>query len=148
VGQAHRRAIDAAKQLNADLLAARTRQQATLAAFQKLYLSAAAPGQSGWGARKSAAQTGKLSDQVARLRAEARTAEGIKLLAKLEVILTRLELLDTSNVLEVQSFTALIASSGLAGEIDDVLAAGKEPPPLRAWLLEARLIVLGGARVG
>ena len=148
VGRAQQRAVLAAKQLNDDLLQARVNQRAMLMTFQSLYLSAAAPGQTGWAARKSAAKSGKLSAQVARLRAQAKTKEGIKLLARLEVILTRLELLDTDNALEVQSFAALVSSSGLAREIDQVLTTGKEPPSVRAWLLQARLIILGGANVG
>ncbi len=143
LGEDQKRAVAEALQAAGEVAALKAQRSALLLSFQRLYLAAVAPEQQGWPARKIAARTADLAQQLASLRGRARSADAIRLLERLEVVFTRLDLLDTEDAAAVQSFEALLARSGLAGEIDRVLSSGTETVEVRASLLEARLILIG-----
>jgi len=141
----------------ADADAAETRRQiallkarhaATVAAFQRTYLASVAPGEQGLYARKTAVKARRMIERVAAMSAEAEAESTRRLLGRLEVVLTRLELLDPARGGARESFARLLARSGLEKEIDDVLAAGAESPNVRWWLFEASLILMGATRAG
>ncbi len=148
LSKTHQQFVAEGRKAKEELAALKARQVEMLAQFQRLYLAAAAPGQQAWPARQAAARAARLAWTCGRIRNEVRVSSTTQLLEKLEVVLTRLDLLDADDPAAVQSFAALLGSSGLLAEIDRTLAAGKESARVRAWLLEARLIIMGADRVG
>ncbi len=143
LGEAHKRAVADARQVAGEVAALKAQRSALLLSFQRLYLAAVAPGQEGWPARQIAARTAELAQHLAALRGRARSPDAVRLLERLEVVFTRLDLLDAQDPAAVQSFEALLVQSGLAGEIDRLLSSGTETLEVRASLLEARLILTG-----
>lgn len=154
------RALADRKKAEAELAQLQARQEAVLATYQRTYLAAdlaapaAAPArammeseQTGLSARQAAARRNQLLRRHAELRPALRTEPAKALFETLEVLLTRLELLDPDDPVAGESFRALIRQSGLAGRIDELLAAPDEPPQVRSWLMEARLILTGADRV-
>lgn len=120
-----------------------------LANFERIYQAAAAAGgQAPWQARQSAARAAGLLAKCDQIRSQANSSQTAQLLERLEVVLIRLELLDPDDGAAVESFAALVASSGLTRQIDRVLAGGDEPPQVQGWLLEARFIIMGADNVG
>ncbi|KPK85105.1 MAG: hypothetical protein AMJ81_04180 [Phycisphaerae bacterium SM23_33] len=142
-----RDALAASQQAAKELAALKARHATMLDSFARLYVSAVAPDQSGWAARQRAARVAQLLPRCPQLRPSARGEAAARAMDKLEVLLIRLELLDTSDDRAVRSFAALASSEELAGEIEAVLAAGEQPPAVQKWLLEVRLILTGAERV-
>jgi chromosome segregation ATPase len=143
LGEAQRKAVADARQAAGKVAALEAQRSGLLVSFQRVYLAAAAPGRHGWHARQIAARTAELAQHLAALRERARSPDAVRLLERLEVVCTRLDLLDAEDPAAVQSFEALLARSGLAGEIDRVLSSGTETLEVRASLLEARLVLTG-----
>ena len=65
-----------------------------------------------------------------------------KLVDRLEVVLTRLNMLNVADPAEARAFAALVRRGGLVGEIDETLAKGQRAD-IRIWLFEVRLILEG-----
>lgn len=146
--KSHQAALAAARDADNELTALNARLSATLAGFQRMYLTVAAPEKRGWAARQQAARERQLLARCARLRAAAREESARRLLDRLEVLLTRLELLDPAHRGAVEALAALAASSDVGGAIDAALAGGEQTLELRQWLMEARLVLAGAERVG
>lgn len=150
-------ALAARRKVETELSQLKARQEAILASYQRAYLSAAAPGleptramSQGEAAllpRQVAARRNQMLQRHARLRASLRSESAGRLFETLEVLLTRLDMLDPGDPYSVRSFQALIRQSSLAERIDEVLADVGEPAEVRAWLMEARLILTGAERV-
>jgi hypothetical protein len=143
----HQDALAAGQQAARELAALKARHRTTVASLQRLYLSVVAPEQPGWGGRQKAAKSAQLLPRCAQLRPSARGEAAARVMDKLEVLLIRLELLDTTDARAVRSFAVLAESHELAGHIDAVLAADDQPPAVQKWLLEVRLILTGAERV-
>ncbi len=90
----------------------------------------------------------RLIQRCAALRGAAHSETTRQLLDKLEVVLTRLDLLDAQDTDAVASFARSVRRAGLLQQIEDVLAATEEGPEVQTWLFEAQLILIGAARVG
>jgi hypothetical protein len=124
----------------------RGRHVALEAAFRRSYFAVAAPDQESWASAQAAVGAARLLPRLAELQPSADT-ETASLLNSLEVLLTRLELIDVGDPAETAAFAGLVRSSGALWRIDEVLQADPTPR-LRALLLETKLILTGGAHVG
>jgi len=144
----HGRAMAAERKARADLQIAETRRQAMWADFQRAYLSAAAPGDVGLAARQAAARRSRLVKRCGALRRAVTSEPTRKLFDKLEAVLTRLDLLDPYGPGSVRSFTTMVRGGGLLGEIDTALTSQTMTNDVRAWLFEARAVLMGADRVG
>ena len=144
----HQAALAAAGEAGSKLAALSARQAAMLVNFRRMYLALAAPEKRGWAARQEAARTRRMLARCVQLRSSVRDESAGRLADTLEVLLTRLELLDAGNPLAVRSFADLVAASDVGGSVDAALAAGGQTTEVRQWLLEARLILAGVERVG
>ena len=87
-------------------------------------------------------------ERCGALTADAQREPTRRLLAKLEAVLTRLDLLDLNRMGSADTFLRLLGQDDLARQIDQVLADGLEPEDLRTWLFEARLILAGADHAG
>ncbi len=124
-----------------ELLQARHKQ--VVDAFQRTYLTSIAPGKRGLEARKAAARVRRMVERCNELLDDARGADTRKLLARLEVILTRLDLLNPDRAGVERAFDRLVEEGELGRQIDSVLTAGNESEAVRTWLFEAKLILTG-----
>lgn len=76
--------------------------------LQRAYLSGAAPGKEGYEARQHAARDKLLLDRCAELRPKLTSAEQRNAFDAIEVLLTRLDLLDVHDEAAVEPFRALV----------------------------------------
>jgi len=143
VGELHESARAAHASAQRELALVRARQAGIFAAFQRTYLAANAPGEDGLRARKTAARARRMVERCALLYRRAGDEANRRLLEKLEVVLTRLELLDTERAGAQTAFSRLLEGSGLTGQIEQALAATDGTDQMRAWLMEAKLILIG-----
>lgn len=130
----------------ADSARARAQEMATAALpsadVATLYLAIAAPGQTGMSAVKAAAQARQLAGRCLALRERTEDEYGVRLLDRLEVVFTRLEMLDVTDDRAVAAFAALTR----AGQMRELLAQAAGQPgndDRRRLLLEVRLIFQG-----
>jgi len=144
----HGRALAAERKARADLQLSEARKQAMWADFQRAYLSAAAPGDVGLAARQAAARRSGMVRRCGALRREITSEPTRRLFDKLEAVLTRLDLLDPYEPRAVDSFTALVRGGRLLGDIDAALTSRTMTDDVRAWLFEARAVLMGADRVG
>jgi len=138
----------AARKTQTELAAVKEQQARTWTDLQRAYLSAAAPGQEGFAARQAAVRRSRMVERCSELRPAVPGEATRRLFDQLEVVLTRLEMLDVASADAVGSFAKMVHSGDLLGQMDQALAAGVEAPQARAWLFEARLILTGADRVG
>ena len=99
-------------------------------------------------ARQEVARRSRLIERCARIRSTVQDESTRRLLDKLEVILTRLELLDPKAPSAAQTFASMVLQEDISGQIDKALAEGMEVSGVRAWLFEALLVLTGADRVG
>ena len=144
----HGRALAAERKARADLQVLEARKQAMWGDFQRAYLSAAAPGDVGLAARQAAARRSGLVRRCGALGREITSEPTRKLFDKLEAVLTRLDLLDPYEPRAVESFTEMVRGGRLLGEIDAALTSKTMTTDVRAWLFEARAVLMGADRVG
>ncbi len=124
------------------------RRYADLAkAMEHVYLAASVPHDAGLGTVKAAARRARLAPRAAAVRDRATGAAG-RVVDAVEVVLTRLDLLDTRDPGEVQSFASLVRRGRVIERIEAALASGEVGPEVRAWLLEARLLLARLNHVG
>jgi chromosome segregation ATPase len=145
------------QQQQAEAEAATARQQAAavqvrhaevVAAFQRTYLASIAPGEQGLQARKTAARVRHMIDRCAALSAASGDQSTKALLARLEAVLTRLDLLNPDRPGAGEGFWKLVGRDELQRQIDQALSAGGQPQDVRNWLFEAKLILSGEANAG
>ena len=109
---------------------------------RRVYLSAAAPGKQGYAARQHAARKRRLLERCAELRTKLSGTEQGDTLDKIEVLLTRLDLLDVHDEAAGDRFWALVKRAPLTVGWGSIL---KVPEPARSefgeWLLEAGLVL-------
>ena len=114
--------------------------------MQRAFLAAAAPGQGGLAARQVAARRMQLIRRAGPLRRQVdeSTAEVIR---RAEVVLMRLDMLDSGDARQAEQFATLVASAGVVARIDGALAE-QAMPAARRWLVEARCVLAGVDHVG
>ena len=117
-------------------------------ALQQVYLGAIAPGTEGLAARKAALSARRMLGRVAEVLSDVRSDSTRRLIGRLEVVLVRLGLLDAKRPGAREAFGKLLAGGKLPKQIDEALHAGDESQRVRAWLLEAKLILMGAGDVG
>lgn len=108
---------------------------------QNAYLSGAAPGKEGYEARQHAARKNRLLDRCAELRPTLRSAERRKAFDAIEVLLTRLDLLDVHDEAAVARFRALLKRADVMRTIRAPGDAEGAAPAVDEWLLEVRFVL-------
>lgn len=154
--RAYQKALADKRKVETELLAMKVRHEVLRSNFQRAYLFAAA---SSGGAeapdrridlplRRSALRGARLPARYVEIRPSVHHLSTGRLMDRLEVVLTRLKLLDPLSASEAMAFAALIKNSNLINDIDEALVKSHEGANVRAWLLEARLILAGAEHVG
>jgi len=139
---------EANEKLGRDLLAARRRNEQMRAEFRRVYLSAGAPGQTGLAAHKTTARRMRLLERGAALRKQCADEDIKAVLDRIDVALTRLDMLDVNDAAAVRRFARAVQAAALTTRIDELLALGPTQPGLKAYLREARMILAGADDVG
>ncbi|MBN2581911.1 MAG: hypothetical protein JXL80_02510 [Planctomycetes bacterium] len=141
--------------LETELGTMKARQAAVLDHLRRGPLAAAAaqnwsyaPPVDGLWRGEAARDVGDLLQRGTALREKA-VGEPVRLLFdRIEVVLTRLSLLDARDAAAGESFAALVRRSGLDEEIGKVLNAADQPADVQAWLLEVQLVLMGARHAG
>jgi len=90
---------------------------------------------------RAAVRKHRLLERCAEVRGQVRSPESRRLFDKLEVVLTRLDILAPDDAAGVRSFTSLLPRLNLTGQIDKALSTAHEQPAVRMWLAETRLVL-------
>ena len=98
---------------------------------------------SGLSSRQSAARRHGLLERAAAVRAGVRDASLLHLVNSIEVVLTRLDLLDASRAADASALARMLRDTDLMDRIAKALRGGQEPHDVRAWLFEAQLLLMG-----
>jgi len=144
----HDAALAAAKEAKRRVDGWKVREQEMVLAFRQTYLASVAPGSEGLAARKTAARARRMVGRIPEILPEVRSDSTRQVIQRLEVVLIRLELLDAGRVGAENAFLELLARGDFPRQIDEALESGGEPQGVRAWLLEAKLILMGAGHVG
>jgi len=126
----------------------RDKHSAVVATFQRTFLASVAPAASGLAARQEAAKARRMLERLGELPEQAENESIRQLLARLEVVLTHLDLLSAERAGSGAAFGRLLRRGGVEAQIDEALAAGAGSGPVRALLLEAKLILMGAGDAG
>jgi chromosome segregation ATPase len=126
----------------AKALAARDFEQS-----QAAYLAAAAPTERGLKARQSASKRARLVQRVTALRRGDPPQAAVALLDRLEVVLTRLDMIDPSESRSTRGFVKLLDNGGLVQKIDAATTIPSATPELLSVLAEAKLVLAGAENV-
>ena len=121
----------------------RARQVMLWGDFQTAYLAAAAPGESGFKAFQTAAARSGIVARCGKCRQAAKADAMRRLLEKLEVVLTRLQLLEAGNFDAENSFRVVLNDSGVMALLEASLSSPPETAELRSLLVEAKAILSG-----
>ena len=113
--------------------------------FKRIYYESAAPNQRALLASQLAARRSKLLRRCGQLREQTTDEATGRLLERLEVVLTRLEIMDASSPRAGQRFDKVVVGAQLKREIDDAIVAGG-PADVQALLIQTRLILTGDNR--
>jgi len=136
-------ALVTSRRLEAELAKLRAEKAAMMLNVQRAYLGVDASQRADLKARQDAARAANLIRRCAELRRTVPDGPVAQLLDRLEVILTRLALLDPYDSLAAETFADLVASAGLSEQIDRQMANALTPTDVRTWLFEAKLILSG-----
>jgi DNA repair exonuclease SbcCD ATPase subunit len=137
----------AATKAKADAEEAKARVAMVWGDFEQAYLAAAAPGETGLRAAQTAVRRSQLIDRLAKLRSSAEPSQR-PLLDKLEVVLTRLVMLEPGTFVSEDQFRSLLHSTGILKQIEEAMDSRTLSPQARGVYFEARLILAGAERVG
>jgi hypothetical protein len=121
--------------------AAETRLAAAEKRLDRLVAAAVGgPDAAGW---QRAAKERRLVERGAELQKAVTNEETRRLLGRLEVALTRLQLLDPNDADQVDGFRRFIRRSDLFGAMAKVRSAEPPDSALGAWLWETRMALMG-----
>ncbi len=156
VGKTYRRTLADSQKVQAELSTIKIRHRSVLANFQRAYLSAAATAggmeqprrRIDLSVRRSACRGAKLLARCAEIRPSVQADPTGRLVDRLEVVLTRLNLLNPADPAEARAFAALVRRGELVKKIDETLATGRQRADIRIWLLETKLVLEGAENVG
>ena len=130
-----------------DLAAAKVAAAREFEQSQSAYLATAAPTEHGLKARQSAAKRARLVQRISAVRrGELPQAVG-PVLDRLEVVLTRLDMIDAFDSHAAQAFVKLLDNGGLVQKIELAMAAPHASPELLNVLAEAKMILAGAENV-
>ena len=144
----YEKALAGANEARRELAVLKSRPGLAWRAFRQAYLAAAAPGESGLRALQVAVDRTRMLARCAELRKAARVQAVRRMLDQLEVVLTRLAMLDPGNFEATGSFAALVRSGKFIERIDKALESQVLSAAVRGWMIEAKLILSGVAHVG
>jgi Skp family chaperone for outer membrane proteins len=96
--------------------------------------------QSGIVAIQQAARQARLLRRGTALKATITDPDARRILDRLEVLLTRLDLLDPRNGFEVDGFREALRQADVAGRVAEVLQVNLDPAA-RAWMIETRTLL-------
>jgi chromosome segregation ATPase len=129
------------------LASLKARHQAALDQIRRVYLAAVAPGRTGLAALQEAMKRRGLLKRCVTLQRKARTDADKKLLARAEVALTRLGLLDLSDPSVVSAYITQLGRSDVIASLDAALGPLAADASTQDWLFETKLILTGVQRV-
>ena len=115
--------------------------KALSSSMRRAYLARKAPGKEGYEARQYAARKERLLKRCVELRPKLSNAEQRKAFDKIEVLLTRLDLLDVHDDAAVERFRALLKRADVAKEIEAAENAEGAGPAVDKWLLEITFVL-------
>ena len=141
--QAHEEAVSAQGKAQGQLKAFQDQQREILALFQRTYLATADADGRGLLVRRDAARRERFIDRGILLRDTVRSRKSQRLFDTLEVVLTRLEMLDVQDKTQLRSFAQLLRSLDMVSRINETLMEWEEPSDARAWLIEIQLLLTG-----
>ncbi len=130
-----------------ELAAARLEAARDFEQSQLAYLAAAAPTDHGLRARQTAAKRARLVQRVTALRKGEPPQAVVPVLDRLEVVLTRLDMIDPNDTRAAHAFVKLLDSGALVQKIDLALATPNATPELQNVLAEAKMILAGAENV-
>lgn len=134
--------------VSAELARAQRRTERMRAAFQRLYLAAGAPGKTGPAARQITARRMRLIERGGVLQRQCGDERIKAVLNRVDVALTRLDMLDVGDAAAVGRFAASVEASAVVARIDEALALEPEVLGLAGYLRETRMILSGVDGVG
>ena len=146
--QTQEEAVLAQREAQEKLKAVQDQQTAILALFQRTYLASATANGQGLRARQEAIRQSGLVDRGILLRDTVQSWRSQRLFDTLEVVLTRLQMLDVQSDTERRSFARLLRSMDLVGQINEILTDWEEPSAARAWLIETQVLLMGAEHAG
>jgi DNA repair exonuclease SbcCD ATPase subunit len=126
----------------AKLAAAREFEQS-----QAAYLATAAPTEHGLKARQSASKRARLVQRISAARRGDPPQALVPVLDRLEVVLTRLDMIDAFDSHAAQGFVKLLDNGGLVQRIDLAMAAPHASTEVLNVLAEAKMILAGAENV-
>jgi hypothetical protein len=124
-------------QAEKQLAAARARAEASRGVWQRIYLNTVAPKRTGIAARQTAQRERRMLDRYDGLRTTLPEA----LRVPVKDIVAMLDKLRTVKSDGHNALQASLTAAGLSAKIDKLLAAKGLTGPIRAWLIEAQLIL-------
>lgn len=130
-----------------ELAAAKTVAARDFEQSQAAYLMAAAPTDRGLKARQSALKRARLVQRVTALRKSDPQSAAAPVLDRLEVVLTRLDMIDTGDSRAARGFVKLLDNGGLIQKIDLATTIPNATPELLNVLAEAKMILAGAENV-
>ena len=146
--QTQEEAVLAQREAQEKLKAVQDQQTAILALFQRTYLASATANGQGLRVRQEAIRQSGLVDRGILLRDTVQSWRSQRLFDTLEVVLTRLQMLDVQSDTERRSFARLLRSMDLVGQINEILTDWEEPSAARAWLIETQVLLMGAEHAG
>jgi len=148
LGKQNRQAILAQRKAANDLILFRATQRVAVGDYRRAYLSAAARGRTGLAACQAASANTRMLARCAELRPSIQKPATRKLFDRIEVLLTRLDLIDPDGLNAAADLVKIIRDSDVLAKIDAAAAIGVEGVEVRQWLIEAGAILAGVQRVG
>jgi len=130
-----------------ELASLKARHRAALDQIRSVYLAACAPGKTGLEALRQTVRRRDLLGRCTVLQRKARTDAEKKLLARAELALTRLCMLDLSDSVAVRDFAKRLGDGGLIASLDAALGPLAADARTQDWLFETKLILTGVQRV-
>lgn len=130
-----------------DELATVKQAESGFAETSAAYLAAAAPGEEGLTARQRASRQTRLLPRISELRKRDIPQDASATLDRLEVVLTRLDMIDVRDIRSSQSFWRLLDGGQLLADMDKTVSSKGSSSELRRVLIEAKLILSGVGNV-
>ncbi len=144
----HLAATEKLAESNKELTRLRSQRALVLMDIRQLYLNMVAQGDTGISGLQKAVRLRRMTDQCERLKLSLQSDSARELFDRLEVALIRLEMLDTTNhQLATEELGRIVRGGQIIQRIDKVIEQGTEPADIRAFLFEARLILMGDNNV-
>jgi len=148
LGKQNRDALLAQRKAANDLAMFQAARRVAVGDYQRAYLSAAAGGATGLAACQAASANTRLLARCAQLRPSIRKPATRNLFDRIEIILTRLDLIDPGGLNAAADLVKIIRAGDVMAQIDAATAIGAEGVEVRQWLIEAGAILAGVQRVG